>query len=86
VQYNYFLDVFFGVKLPHNAFYFLRDTKVFIGYLLHCEGNVFQENTLRWGLEMPAGNNFRIVCAGYHTNLKEGNEGLFEIGIKYKIF
>jgi hypothetical protein len=86
VQYNYFADVFFGVKLPYNAFYFLRDTKVSIGYLLYCEGNVFQENTFRWCLEMPAGNNFRIVCAGYHTNLKEGNEGLFEIGIKYRIF
>jgi hypothetical protein len=86
VQYNYFVDVFFGVKLPHNAFYFLRDTKVSIGYLLHCEGDVFQENIFRWGLEMPAGNNFRLVCAGYHTNLQKGNEGLFEIGIKYKIF
>jgi hypothetical protein len=85
VQYNHFVDVFFGAKLPHNAFYFLRDTKVFIGYLLHSEGDVFQENTLRWGLEMPAGKNFRIVCAGYHTNLQKGNEGLFEIGIKYKI-
>jgi len=38
VQYNYFVDVFFGAKQPHNAFYFLRDTKVFIGYLFHCEG------------------------------------------------
>jgi hypothetical protein len=85
VQYNHFADVFFGVKLPNNAFYFLRDTKVFIGYLLHCEGDVFQEKTLRWGLEMPAGKNFRIVCVGYHTNLQEGNEGLFEIGIRYKI-
>lgn len=86
VQYNYFADVVFGVKLPHNAFYFLRDTKAFIGYLLHCEGDVFPENTLRWGLEMPAGKNFRIVCVGYHTNLQKGNEGLFEIGIRYKIF
>jgi hypothetical protein len=86
VQYNYFADVFFGVKLPHSAFYFLRDTKVFIGYLLHCEGDAFQKNTLRWGLEMPAGKNFRIACVGYHTNMQEGNEGLFEIGIKYKIF
>jgi hypothetical protein len=86
VQYNYFVDVFFGIKLPHNAFYFLRDTKVFMGYLLHCEGDVFQENTLRWGLEMPAGKNFRIVCVGYHTNLQKGNEGLFEIGINYRIF
>jgi hypothetical protein len=86
VQYNYFVDVFFGAKLPHSAFYFLRDTKVFIGYLLHCEGDVFQRNTLRWGLEMPAGKNFRIVCVGYHTNLQKGNKGLFEIGIKYKIF
>jgi hypothetical protein len=85
VQYNYFTDIFFGIKLPYNAFYFLTDTKVFIGYLLHREGDVFQENTLRWGLEMPAGKNFRIVCMGYHTNLQEGNEGLFEIGIKYKI-
>ena len=86
VQYNYFVDVFYSFKLPHNAFYFLSDTKVFIGYLLHCEGDVFQENTFRWGLEMPAGKNFRIVCTGYHTNLKEGNEGLFEIGIKYRLF
>jgi hypothetical protein len=86
VQYNYFTDVFYGVKLPHNAFYFLRDTKVFIGYLLHREGDAFPENTLRWGLEMPAGKNFRIVCVGYHTNLQEGNEGLFEVGIRYKIF
>jgi hypothetical protein len=86
VQYNYFADVFFGVKLPHNAFYFLRDTKVFIGYLLYCEGDVFPENTLRWGLEMPAGKNFRIVCTGYHANLQKGNEGLFEIGFRYKIF
>jgi hypothetical protein len=86
VQYNYFVDVFFGAKRPHNAFYFLRDTKVFVGYLLHCEGDVFPENTLRWGLEMPAGKNFRIVCVGYHINLQKGNEGLFEIGIKYKIF
>lgn len=86
VQYNYFADVFFGVKLPHSAFYFLRDTKVFIGFLLYCEGDVFQENTLRWGLEMPAGKNFQIVCTGYHTNLQKGNEGLFEVGIKYKIF
>jgi hypothetical protein len=86
VQYNYFADVFYGSKLPHHAFYFLSDTKVFIGYLLHCEGDVFQENTFRWGLEMPAGKNFRIVCTGYHTNLKEGNEGLFEIGIKYRLF
>jgi hypothetical protein len=86
VQYNYFTDIFFGIKLPYNAFYFLRDTKVFIGYLLHHEGDVFQENTLRWGLEMPAGKNFRIVCVGYHTNLQEGNEGLFEIGIRYRIF
>jgi hypothetical protein len=77
VQYNYFVD---------NAFYFLRDTKVFIGYLFHCEGDVFQKNTLRWGLEMPAGKNFRIVCVGYHAKLQVGNEGLFEIGIKYKIF
>jgi hypothetical protein len=86
VQYNYFIDVFYGAKLPRNTFYFLRDTKVFIGYLLYREGAVFQENTLRWGLEMPAGENFRIVCVGYHTNLQKGNEGLFEIGIKYKIF
>jgi hypothetical protein len=86
VQYNYFVDVFFGAKQPHNAFYFLRDTKVFIGYLFHCEGDAFQKNTLRWGLEMPAGKNFRIVCVGYHAKLQVGNEGLFEIGIKYKIF
>jgi hypothetical protein len=86
VQYNYFADVFFGSKKPHNKLYFLRDTKVFIGYLFHCEGNAFQKNTLRWGLEMPAGGNFRIVIVGYHTNLQKGNEGLFEIGIKYKLF
>jgi hypothetical protein len=86
VQYNYFVDVFFGTKLPHTSFYFLRDTKFFIGYLLHCEGDVFQKNTLRWGLEMPAGENFRIVCVGYHTNLHKNNEGLFEIGFKYKLF
>jgi len=85
VQYNYFGDVFYSFKLPQSAFYFLRDTKVFIGYQLHREGDVFPENTLRWGLEMPAVKNFRIVCVGYHTNLQKGNEGLFEIGIKYKI-
>jgi len=86
VQYNFFIDAFFRAKQPHNSFYFLRDFKVFIGYLLHREGDVFQENTLRWGLEMPAGKNFRIVCVGYHANLRKGNEGLFEIGIKYMIF
>ena len=85
VQYNFFIDAFFRARQPHHAFYFLRDFKVFIGFLLHREGDVFQENTFRWGLEMPAGKNFRIVCVGYHTNLKKGNEGLFEIGIKYKI-
>ncbi|MFH0758459.1 MAG: hypothetical protein V2B15_14320 [Bacteroidota bacterium] len=86
VQYNYFADVFFGAKQPYNSFYFLRDIKVFIGYLINCEGDVFQKNTLRWGLEMPAGKNFRIVCVGYHLNLQKGNEGLFEVGIRYKIF
>jgi len=86
VQYNYFADIFFSSKKPHNKFYFLRDTKVFIGYLFYCEGKTFQKNSLRWGLEMPAGENFRITCVGYHTNLQKSNEGLFEIGIKYKLF
>jgi hypothetical protein len=86
LQYNYFADIFYGTKLPHNSLYFLRDTKIFLGYLLHCEGDVFQKNTVRWGLEMPAGGNFHILCVGYHTNLQKNNEGLFEIGIKYKLF
>jgi len=86
VQYNYFADVFFGFKKPYSKFYFLRNTKAFIGYLLHCEGDVFPDNIFRWGLEMPAGENFRIVCVGYHTSLQKSNEGLFEIGFKYKLF
>ncbi len=86
IQYNYFADVFYSTKLPQHSLFFLRDTKVFVGYLLHREGEVFPKDILRWGIEMPAGGNFRIVCVGYHTNVKKGNEGLFEIGIRYKLF
>lgn len=86
MQYNYFVDAFFQAKDPKNLFYYARDTKLYVGYLVHREGDLFRKSSWRLGLDMPAGENFRIVYAVYFGKLKKDNASLFEIGVRYKFF
>ncbi len=86
MQGNYFVDAFFNPKFPDHPLFYATDMKVFVGYLVHREGDVFPKNTWRLGADMPAGKNFRIEYVVYSNNLNNGNFGLFEIGIKYKGF
>ena len=86
MQGNYFVDVLYNKKFPSHPFYYATDLKIFAGYLVHREGDVFPKNTWRIGADMPAGKNFRIEYVVYSNNLNNGNFGLFEIGIKYRFF
>jgi len=84
---NQFVDVFFNAKMPNHPFYYGTDLRVFAGYLVHRQGNLFQENTWRWGFDMPAGKNFRISYVLYRGKGSGDKElGLFEIGLKYRLF
>jgi hypothetical protein len=84
MQGNYFIDAFFQLKQPNHPFYYARDTKILLGYLVNREGDIFPKNTWRFGLDMPAGENFRIEYIFYNNNSNNGNSGIFEIGLKYK--
>ncbi|HOT13200.1 MAG TPA: hypothetical protein PK252_00420 [Bacteroidales bacterium] len=88
MQGNSFVDVFFHAKNPYSPIYYASDFRFFIGYLVHREGVVFPKNSWRFGLDMPAGKNFRINYVVYLNDFGSNNKnkGLFEIGIKYKFF
>jgi hypothetical protein len=86
MQSNYFVDIFINPKAPNHPLYYATDMKFLIGYLVHREGDVFPKNSWRFGLNLPAGKNFRIELVSYFSDSKNPNSDLAEFGIKYKFF